>query len=507
MHELELKFAVPPESAAHLKAALEQDLGSERRTHLQAHYFDTADHALAEAHLALRLRKEGERWTQTLKAEGDSRVHRLEDNVEVPAAADETPAIDPARHHGSDAGAALARALRHRHGQPLVARFQTDVWRSGREVEVDGGRVEIAFDEGRIVAGEASLPLCEIEFELKAGDAAALFQVARKWAAGPHRLWLSTISKAERGERLMHGQHGAEAVRAAVPAIDGGMMGEAVARAVVASCLDQILGNASEVASGRFDADHVHQLRIGIRRLRTAMRELRALSPAIDPAWETPLMAAFRDLGAYRDRQTVAGAVQPRLRAAGAPSVDWPEPAPGKVPPPERTVREPAFQAVLLHWLEFISTPARVPSASPDRKGRASHGPAGSDAIAHVRRRLRKLHRRIVADGSRFEALDEASQHKVRKRLKRLRYLAEFAGPLFDEQALERYLKRLRPAQDALGEHNDMHVAAANYRDAAERDPKAWFAVGWLQAQHLSSAKRCHRALERVADARKFWNG
>jgi len=132
----------------------------------------------------------------------------------------------------------------------------------------------------------------------------------------------------------------------------------------------------------------------------------------------------------------------------------------------------------------------------------AAHVRAGHDL---PRRRLRKLHREVVRDGRRFEALDEALQHRVRKRLKRLRYLAECVAPLFGEHAVERYLKHLRPAQDALGAHNDAHVALALYRQATERDPKAWFAVGWLQSQQGASAAVCRRALKEVAGAPKFW--
>ena len=119
--------------------------------------------------------------------------------------------------------------------------------------------------------------------------------------------------------------------------------------------------------------------------------------------------------------------------------------------------------------------------------------------------RSRRLHRRVVDEGRRFETLDDASQHAVRKRLKRLRYVAEAVTRLFGERAVERYLKRLRPAQDALGAHNDAHVALALYRQQAERDPKAWFAVGWLQARQGASAAACRRALKQAGDAPRFW--
>ena len=492
--ELELKFDIPAERLAGVRAAM---ASAAPRMRLQARYFDTPDGALAAAHIALRLRKEGRRWVQTLKAPGDNAVRRLEHEVELTAVGGRgAPALDTARHRGSDAGRALDAVLdrARQHGRScLAARHGTDVWRRCLRVGA-GGQVEIAFDEGRILAGGQGVPVCELEFELKSGAPAALFEVARAWCAA-HGLWLGTVSKAERGERLANGLLDIPPVKAGTPRVDAGMDAATLLRTIVAGCLDPMLGNAGEVARGRFQPEHVHQLRIGLRRLRTALRELDGCSATVDAGWTAPLEQAFRALGAWRDRETALGAVQARLRAAGGPAVDGSALPADDVPDPVRTVRADEFQATLLALLEFTLT------AQADEGGAVA-----ADVRDLAARRLRKLHRRVVDDGKRFETLDEASQHGVRKRLKRLRYLAECVAPLFDERDAARYLKRLRPAQDALGAHNDAHVALGLYRRLAERDPRAWFAVGWLQArQHGESAAECRRALKRVAAARRFW--
>ena len=83
--ELELKFQVPEAALPAVVAALKA--AGARKTPLRAQYFDTADALLGRSRMALRLRLEGRRWVQTLKAEGDSAVHRLEDNVRVAARA------------------------------------------------------------------------------------------------------------------------------------------------------------------------------------------------------------------------------------------------------------------------------------------------------------------------------------------------------------------------------------------------------------------------------------
>src|SRR5688572_32537394 len=109
--EIEFKFHIPAERLKAVEAAMRR--GTVVRTRLQARYFDTADQVLAAQGIVLRLRKEGRRWVQTVKATGDNALHRLEHNVDLGAAAagGATPAIDPQRHQGTPVGERLAKAL------------------------------------------------------------------------------------------------------------------------------------------------------------------------------------------------------------------------------------------------------------------------------------------------------------------------------------------------------------------------------------------------------------
>jgi CHAD domain-containing protein len=166
-------------------------------------------------------------------------------------------------------------------------------------------------------------------------------------------------------------------------------------------------------------------------------------------------------------------------------------------------VRAAAFQNVLVSLIGFTAL-APEESAAVDSVDSVD----ADGARRLLRKRLQRLHKQAVRDGKRFASLDTESQHRVRKRLKRLRYLGEFVAPLFDgdgKDAAERYLKALRPAQDALGEFNDEAVALALYRDAAQRDGRAWFAVGWFTARHAQGAKACRKALGKIEDAPRFW--
>ena len=97
-------------------------------------------------------------------------------------------------------------------------------------------------------------------------------------------------------------------------------------------------------------------------------------------------------------------------------------------------------------------------------------------------------------------------RHKVRNQLKRLRYLAEMVRPLYDGDAVDRYVEALGGLQDALGSYQDAAAAGALLAERAKEDPGAWFGAGWLAAREQPLAAECEKACRRTARrARPFW--
>ncbi len=494
MHEVELKLEVPADRRSRIESSLFVDAAVQT---LCASYFDTADRRLASNQLALRLRKEGAQWVQTLKAGAANPLRRLEHNASVASAGDDgaDPPLDLSRHAGTPAGDALQPVLSGDDAPLLHKLFHTEIVRRTMVFDLEGGTVEAAFDSGSISGGGRTQEVCEIEIELQSGSPAAMVALARRWVL-EHGLWLSTTTKAARGDRLARGVDSAHAVHARPAAVERKMGGKALLGATLDTCLTHVLANASEVAAGNSAEEIVHQLRVGIRRLRTALRELGPLADGLDPAWEEALVRVFRQLGQLRDRETVTQGALAELAAAGAPEIELP--APSLAPPDAgQAVRATPFQMALLGLIGFGF---ELEGSEVHAKGRRAK------SLRHVRRRLDKLHEQVVRDGRRFEAIPVDDQHRVRKRLKRLRYLGEFVAPLFKKQAAERYLAALKPAQDALGVRNDAAVALDAYRVAAAHDPKAWFAVGWLSAQEGPGARRCRKALKKIEAESRFWN-
>jgi len=498
--EIELKFGIAAPSVAAVDRAM-TGRGA-RSIAIESRYWDSHDLRLARANLSLRLRKSQGRWEQTVKAPGSNPAERLEETVPRRGIlAGEAPKPDLSLHAGTRAGHLLDDALGNPVA-PLELVHTTRVRRRLRVVEVGGSAVEVAFDRGEIEAGGRSLPICEVEAELKHGRAVDLIEFGRR-GIDAHAMWLSTTTKSARGNLLAQGSGDVlPAVKAERPIFDTNATGNAIFHAALGSCLDQVLANASIVASGSFDDEVVHQLRIGLRRMRTAWREMPAWRGDLS-GWPEPAADVFRALGVERDRRTVAAALRQPLRDAGSPDPDLRAPPGAQHVDVVELVRGKDFQHALLDLLEFAVDPQSASDRDDDRDRRQA---ANEPPRAVLARRLDKLHGRLGRDAKRFVDLSNVERHAVRKRLKRLRYLTELVAPLFKKRSVARFLAALEPGQDELGRYVDLLVAGRLSRELAEAgDSGAWFNVGWLQAREAQAIRRCSAALREVADASPFW--
>jgi inorganic triphosphatase YgiF len=532
MSELEIKFQVPPgEREALLKAIGARGL---ERASLRARYFDTADQLLARHEMALRLRDENGTWVQTLKASTPHSLERLEHNVELPADADEQALVPrPERHDGTEVGERLSELLKDEDDPALIEIYRTEITRHSKLIKAHDAEIEWSLDEGTIVAGNRVRDVLELELEFKEGDVLGLYSTAQEWQSR-HGLWVDPISKAHRGSLLVAGKPFAPAVKARVPKLADDMDGERMLSAMVASSLWQILPNAAEIAGGSEEPEHVHQARVGLRRLRTAVREMEPFAAALGTDWEAAIKQAFTALGEARDRHVQRIQLAPELQGAGAPMVDIEDghSEADLLDAARDVIRAPAFQAALLHLLAFAhdtgaddASSAGAATEEADAEGEsapasedkgddedkeadesADNGSSsGGSALDHVQARLDKRYRQVTHHAGDFESLSHEEQHDVRKRLKGLRYLAQFVAPLYKTRRVEVWIKALEPAQDALGHHIDTLVAADRFEAASASDPRAWFAVGWLRGQLSATAHDSRKSLERFARAAVFW--
>lgn len=487
--EVELKLQIPAHQRSAVRAAMLRGRCTSRR--LRALYFDSPDGALADAGFVLRLRREGRQWVQAVKRAGDGPLSRLEHEV-VLGAHRSVPALEVARHAESHCYKGLLAALGPRI-DTLAPVFEVQVQRRHRLVRHEGAWIELALDEGAIVDGRSRAPIHELELELKSGPLSALTSLAQRWAQR-QGLWLDVRSKSERGHLLVRQQGAQPATRGHVPALKAHAPADTALRAIAGAALMQILPNAAALASGGGGAEHVHQARIGLRRLLSVLREFGAWSADVRPQWSDQASAIFKLLGQTRDRDALSDWILPQLQAAGAPACEID--AEVAATTPAQVFRSSQATALMLELLAFAHG-GPVPATAEGQQRTAP-------VLGLAAPRLLHLHRQLRRAGKAFMSMDTAARHRARKQLKRLRYCAESVSSVLPARAWADYARRLTAAQEALGRLQDVTVAQAVFSAQRDREPRAWFALGWLAARHADCATEAGRALRALGKSPKF---
>jgi triphosphatase len=519
MSEIELKFLLDEPTARRLwtRVRASQLASAAPVTKLlRSVYLDTPEHALRRAGIALRLRRDGRRWVQTVKTGraihgGLSQATELESpapggRVNLDAIPDEGVRDDlVGRLNGSEL-------------QPVC---ETLIKRTSGEVALqDGTRVELAVDIGEIRAEGRSAELREAEIELVEGNPAKLFDIAR--ALFPDGgLSFSRLSKSARGYLLAEEGYiepplkprNAEAV-----AIEADAIAEKAARDVLRECVDQIAANVV-VVTRLDDAEGPHQLRVGLRRLRSAFA---AFGAVLDNPETERLNGEARwlgqEVGALRDLDVVAGEIAHR-EAALHP--DEPSLAALAVAldaaATERRQRLIALlggeraQTLVLDLVRFVETRGwLVPSDHEQTTRLAAPVTAVAEAALDKAWRKPRRHARHI------ETLSAEQRHELRKQLKKLRYAVEFFAPLYAGKRIELFLKRLKKLQDVFGELNDAATVKSMFSGpnapvaaGAGADIARERAIGWMIGASQARAERgwtgARKLWKKLAAADVFW--
>ncbi|NYT68994.1 CYTH and CHAD domain-containing protein [Pusillimonas noertemannii] len=515
--ERELSLHIPATAQAAVARAMRAQKA--RQITLRALYFDTPSRALAQAGIALRVRREGRRWVQTLKARGNDPLTRIEINHPRPQAT-----LDLSLYDQGPLAGFFAQL-----GEPLSLRYETRVTRRVLLAKLKDAVIEIAHDNGAIHSQGWALPISEVEFELVSGNMDAVFEVGGEWLAR-HGLVLETRSKAERGDRLAalpphppepespQGPHTPPtslfpARRAARVSLAPDMTAAQGYAACAGDCLLQMAANAALLAgvdaAGSGDdtqAVYTHQLRVGIRRLRSCWKLFEGIVPAVEPDIAQALKAYFSMLGEARNQDVIRLHIEPRLRQAGMPETAapaWPD------RPPMASMRDAAggveFQSLLLALLRHL---VRVADTGQDsrpkrRKRGTSKAPAAPELAVLLQQRLDYWWERILKRGRRFNALSVDQQHNVRKQVKLMRYSLDFSSSLLPGREAKALGAALNHIQDVLGDLNDCYVAEEHYRSLAGASSASWFAVGWLRAMQSKQIDLAQAVFEQLHTARR----
>ena len=495
--ETELKFEIDPSAAQSLRA--QAPLADGNTAELSSTYFDTPDGELYDHGMVLRVRKAGSRYLQTLKvARGRGGFERDEWETEIGGS---TPDLGILRRTPAAGALAGKTGL-----QPL---FETAVARRSAMWRAEGAEVEVSLDEGEVRAGNAHEPILELELELKAGEPAALFRLARELGR-TIPLRLSFEAKSDRGYRLTGRPGGLEVED---EAIRPGRPLAAAFRALARDCVAQIASHARELEKGR-SARSLHQTRVGLRRFRAALSVFKPMLGGTEgfdkvrgeARWLAKALDTARDLDVFiegalpADGERTKGVSGLRRRLEEAREDAYGEAL--------DAIASPRFGELLLDASEWIELGAWSRPDTPERKA-LLEAPVERFA-AHALERRRK---RVIRGGRKLARLSPEDRHELRIEGKKLRYAAELLGPAFGDEAAkprEAFIDAAKRLQDRLGELNDIAVAEETARHAAEGEaPAVAFAAGVLvgrrQCQEpalIAAAGKTYKALKRAG---RFW--
>ena len=430
--ETELKLAIAAQDVPALLAHPLLAAEPSQRQRLVSTYFDTPKRTLLARRVAVRERRVGRQTLLTVKTAG-SVIGGLARRGEweaptTPGAFDFVALVDDTT---------LADALQALAGK-LVPVFTTDFTRRQWLVTHRKAQIEVALDRGHIHAttrdGPRSLPLLEVELELKQGPPDALF---------------SPASKSERGYVLFQGRR-VKAVKAEAVTLPPSEHPVDAFRRVALACLSQLQANEAGVLHSD-DIEYLHQARVALRRLRAA---LRVFAPALPrkfvARWGAAWKALALSLGDARDhdvfRTSLLPGLIPLLGPRDATRLQTWARVQGDVAR-DAARHSLASRDTSEHLLAFTRALLRL---------KVDDGAAPAASLEPwARKRLRQRHQSLMRRIRSADLFDAVERHQVRIEAKKLRYALDFLASLWPPERLNGLTEALVQAQDLLGQMND----------------------------------------------------
>ncbi|MBX9761273.1 MAG: CHAD domain-containing protein [Beijerinckiaceae bacterium] len=470
-------------------------------------YFDTADNALSRAGLALRVRRAGRRRIMTLKwtPRGEAGAFtRGEQEAAVQGDAPEPHLLGPEAAQMIEAASG---------GAPLEARSMTIFKRRAAIVSFNGAQIEAGQDEGRILAGDRKARIAELELELKGGDPAALFDFAAGLTAFGFRV--AAAPKGLRGHWLATGEAPRETRAISAGLSPDAPIDDAIA-AILGANLKQFVANWPALSPDCPEA--VHQMRVSLRRLRSALglfnraipcdgftrfrEEAKRIASAMGPARDQdvlldlvehgPAQALGRD-ASFDALMKASG----RKRAAAYRNVR----ALIEAPETSRFVLE--LQAMIARR-EWRASQADATDAQQDARAAVSAPAFAAQALDRLDKKARRRGKNLVE-------LAPEERHEARIALKNLRYAADFFSPLFVRgRGARKFLRAIGDLQEALGAYNDAIVARSIVADleqaAGVAAGRAGGAVaGWAARGAADADAHLGAAWKKFRKTQRFW--
>ncbi len=477
--EIEIKFRLEKAAVENvLKFRLFKDATISPGRELVSIYYDTAERDLQRRAIALRIRKKGRaaavigvKWGVNASA---GVFARGEVEVACPAGTPDMQLFDAATQ---------ARLVDAVAGRALAPLFETRAKRRVARLRHRHSDIEIALDEGQIIAGEARLPLTELELELKSGNLQDLLDCASALALEPG-LQLDFESKSAQGYRLVSGQVPMWQ-KATNLELSADVSFDDLLAAVISHTLSHFVANWAALRQS--DApESVHQLRVALRRMRSALGifrraiklpelddirdEAKRIATALGPARECDVFRQNALQGPFLGRPDRFNGAEQLLHAVEVRRHEAYTRA-------RLLLEERATALFVLKVQSFVTRRAWRTALAPEHLGLLT-----SPGKLFASRVLDRLMRRAIKRGKRLAQLPDEERHELRIKLKQLRYATEFFGSLFaDKKEIRSFLRTVSDLQEDLGAHNDAATTEGFLKSLSlDTGQESYFAAGYL---------------------------
>ncbi|KYZ76178.1 hypothetical protein AXX12_06970 [Anaerosporomusa subterranea] len=465
-------------------------------TRMEAWYYDTAEQSLQKAGIAYRVRREGDNWVATVKANGssDGGLHQREEwNLASP---DCEPR--PELFAELPIGPKLLDTIGD---QPLQPLFATVFERYAAEVSFEAARVELAVDEGKILAGELSEPIREVELELKEGQPVALLRLG---AAIAREIPLAPEPKSKYFRALLLAGLAEQQPKPVVDLpiqtalADGLSLLMSVAVGKLFSTYQAFLAHSDEPR-------HAYQMRVKLRRLRSLLVFAKPCIPLEDfQTWKQMLAEWGRVFGPLRDLDVLAVEWE---ELCNSPYITF-DSRPwlgdtiskrrlAQLEQVSQTINQGRLSAELLELWAWSEGHPWQPGEYPSTIG------------AFARWRIGGWLAALLDAGKTANWENDQELHALRLRLKRIRYTLA-AMPFYTDRRSIKLLTEIKAMQDLFGTLNDRAVAGRLLTTLARGATRAVYRdigilSGWQGRGEQSARSQLQRQWRNFRQAAKRW--
>lgn len=495
-NEVELKLSIDRKDAARLRshpAIVNASVGKPVTHKLISIYFDTPDLTLLDAGISLRLRHVSGCWIQSIKAAGSSLAglyQRMEwEDVIAANHPDLTKILDPALIQ-LFADKKLRSAL-----SPI---FQTEVRRSEWQLSFDNGdKIELALDLGQLTAGKNCEPISEIELELKAGNAGRLFDLALE-IQRVIPLTLKNTSKAQRGYAYYRAMP-PSVFKGSPPKLAKDTDAHSAFKQIAWKCISHLQNNQDMVLHGT-DVEGVHQMRVALRRLRSAFSLFRKIvgrksstALLVELGWLAGTLGRARDLDVFVTQTLPAiisafennsGLLKLRDIALAEQAEAYTE--------VRATLLSQRYQCLLLTLAAWLEN---------ERWRACAKNTKNYQVLDIATASLGKRHKKMRRLGERLSYAHPEQRHATRIAAKKLRYAAEFFANLYPHAKSDAFIRNLSRLQDRLGTLNDISITEKLLQQLAGSNP----GHALDEALHLFSGWNACNAMHNLAQMDEAW--